>query len=75
MVSTGIKTDGGISIVSDRHHMHGKLIEHWAPIFTAKPINRDLAADYLQLYLRPLDFDSAPPPAPKLPEDIAKRFR
>eukprot|EP00959_Pyramimonas_sp_CCMP1952_P267359 5590098-Pyramimonas_sp.AAC.1 len=63
------------SSTSDKIHMRDKLVEHWAPIFTAQQIDVPAARHYVRGLVQPMCFDAVPPPTPSLPRAAAKKFR
>eukprot|EP00959_Pyramimonas_sp_CCMP1952_P105413 2203735-Pyramimonas_sp.AAC.1 len=54
--------------------MTNRLIEHWAPIFEAKPIDLCLAQAYIEQHVPLLDFSKVEPPSPALLRRIANNM-
>eukprot|EP00959_Pyramimonas_sp_CCMP1952_P069257 1445450-Pyramimonas_sp.AAC.2 len=54
--------------------MTDRLIEHRAPIFTAKPIDLSRAQAYIEQHVPQLDFSQVEPPSPALLRRVANKM-
>eukprot|EP00959_Pyramimonas_sp_CCMP1952_P229492 4798325-Pyramimonas_sp.AAC.1 len=75
MVLRAVKHPSGPTCVSsDSETMADRLIEHWAPVFTAKPIDLSRAQAYIEQHVPQLDFSKGEPPSPALLRRVANKM-
>eukprot|EP00959_Pyramimonas_sp_CCMP1952_P085661 1791738-Pyramimonas_sp.AAC.1 len=61
-------------ISHDSATMTDRLMEHWAPIFSAKPIDLNRAQAYIEQHVPILDLSKVAPPSPALLRRVANKM-